>query len=430
MVLVLWYACMPLFAQDSLSLAQAIQSAVGRSATVQKAQLDVDIMRDRSRMEQSIIYPQVSGQYSLDYFPLLPTSLVPGEFVNQPGTFIPVQFGQPWQTTGQVSVSQLLYNEAYRRAIPARALSVQLSNTLLQKSKEEIAWQVAQLYVQIQQTEALKTTIASNKSRLGSLEKSVNASVQNGYAVKTDLAKVQLATRQLLAQEQQLFDALTYQKELLCYLLERPADTTLILSTKSLGSAISVQQTQTVEAKAIEQAIALQELQIRSVKAEHYPDIRAYASGFVQSQRENANFFAANNRWFGMGVVGLKAQFPIYDGGRLKQRIAQLKTERQKTVLDLKRLIDVEAIEQRNANRLLESAKEQVNLAEQSVQLAKEIYEGMQRQYREGTQPLKEVLDAAAALADAEGQFAAKQYGVLLAQLKYVKVSGRLLEQF
>ncbi len=415
-------------AQDSLSLKEAMRQAVSQNLQVKKAELDIGLMRDRSRMEQSIIYPQVSGQMNLDYFPLLPTSLVPGEFVNQPGTYIPVQFGQPWQTTGQVSVSQLLYNEAYRRAIPARRLSVELSKTLLEKTKEDVAWQVAQLYLQIQQTEAVGAALHTQEQRLVALEKSVRASVENGFAVKTDLTKVQLTAQQLQAQRQQLHDAIAYQKELLCFLIGRQPDTSLSLVATEPGLAVKKETRKTAELLAVEHGLALQQLQIRSVQAERQPDVRAYATGLVQSQRQNPNFFAPDNRWFGMGAVGIRAHIPIVDGGKLKKRVSQLETERQKTALDYQRLSEMQAIELRNAERGIASAVTQTNQARESVALAKEVLDALQRQYREGTQPLSELLTAQAALAEAESQLAMKSIAVVLAELKYLKLAGRLSE--
>jgi outer membrane protein len=421
--------CSHLAAQDSLTLQKAVQQAVAYHATVQKAELDIEIMRDRGRMEKSIIYPQITGQANLDYFPVLPTSLIPGDFVNMPGSYVPVRFGQPWQTGGQVTVQQLLYNESYRRAIPARTLSIELSRTLLEKTKEDLAHQIAQLILTIKQTEALTTSLTTNQSRLSALETSVNASVDNGFAVKTDLERVQLATQQLLAQKQQLQDALIYQRDLLGFLIGNPVDSTTAISLEGIvpSQTTSAARAPMLEMRLLDHGMALQRIQLRAVKAEKYPDIRAYATGLVQSQRQDALFFASDSRWFGMGVVGMKAHFPIYDGGRLRQRIKQINNEIRKNEIDRNQLDDLQDIEVRNAIRGITAAQEQITLSKESVRLALAVSEAMRRQYREGTQPLKEVLDAQSALVDAENQLVTKQIAVIQAQLKWMKAAGKSL---
>lgn len=417
-------------AQDSLTFKQVVNSAIAQNANVQRAQIDVQLIQEKGRAEKSIIYPHLSANVSLDYFPLLPTSLVPGEFVGQPGTFIPVQFGQPWQALGGVTVQQLIYNEAYRRAIPARKMSVALNESLVQKSKEEVAFQVAQLYLQIKQTESAQITVTANEQRLTSLEKAVTASVVNGFAVKTDLVRVQLAQQQLIAQKQNLANALTYQREIIGFLSGMTIDSTRVFATVQLKPELQKQIKPSVDQLVIKQAMDLQALQIHAVKAEKYPDVRAYATGLGQTQRSNANLFGKNGRWFGMGAIGLRVQLPITDGGRLSSRLRQISHERNKQQLSLTQLQQLQAIEARNAETAWALEIQQLDLTQKTVTLAKEVYEGMRRQYQEGTQPLKELLDAQAALAEAETALEVKKVSVTVAELKWMKAAGYLGQLF
>src|ERR1700742_686059 len=57
--------------------------------------------------------PQVTGSANfLDYLKI-PTTLIPGEFFNQPGTFVPLKFGVTYQSNLGANVSQILFDPNY-----------------------------------------------------------------------------------------------------------------------------------------------------------------------------------------------------------------------------------------------------------------------------------------------------------------------------
>ena len=98
-----------------LRLADALSLARSHSAQLQKSELDRQSLEKKILEERSILFPQVSAGLDMDAFAVLPTELIPGEFVGQPGTYVPVQFGQPWHLGASIQVQQLIYSESHRR---------------------------------------------------------------------------------------------------------------------------------------------------------------------------------------------------------------------------------------------------------------------------------------------------------------------------
>lgn len=86
-----------------VTLAEAIDLALNNSAQLRKAKIDREGFEMRLREGRSAAYPQVNAGVNFDAIPVLPTQLMPGDIVGRTdGSFVPVQFGRPWQLGGAV----------------------------------------------------------------------------------------------------------------------------------------------------------------------------------------------------------------------------------------------------------------------------------------------------------------------------------------
>ena len=91
-----------------LSLAQAVDYATNNSVLVKNALLDYQIQEQSNRATTSQALPQITANLGLTDYIQIPTTLIPGEFVNQPGTFIPLKFGTQYNATGGITLKQVL----------------------------------------------------------------------------------------------------------------------------------------------------------------------------------------------------------------------------------------------------------------------------------------------------------------------------------
>src|SRR5258706_6374528 len=94
----------------SLSTKEAIDYAVKNSALVKNALLDYKIQQESNRATTSQALPQVTGNLGLTDYLQIPTTLIPGEFIQQPGTFVPLKFGTQYTTTGGATLKQVLFD--------------------------------------------------------------------------------------------------------------------------------------------------------------------------------------------------------------------------------------------------------------------------------------------------------------------------------
>src|ERR1035437_4200172 len=107
------------------SLKEAIDYGSKNSVKVKNALLDLKIQEQSNRATTSGALPQITGAASLTDYLQIPTTLIPGEFIGQPaGTFIPLQFGTQYNTYGQVTLKQVLFDGQVLVGLQARRASL------------------------------------------------------------------------------------------------------------------------------------------------------------------------------------------------------------------------------------------------------------------------------------------------------------------
>ncbi len=97
--------------QTSLTLHECVQMAVDQNINVDKARLDKEKSAYKVTETRSSYLPQVRGSGSFQNNVKLPVTMLPGDFLGQPGSYIPLKMGIRYNTSVGVSASQVLYNQ-------------------------------------------------------------------------------------------------------------------------------------------------------------------------------------------------------------------------------------------------------------------------------------------------------------------------------
>src|SRR5689334_15190959 len=102
-------------AQENVySLQQAIEFANQHQSAALNAALDQKISDYKVKEIVGIGLPQIKAEIDVKNFFEIPTSFIPGEFFGgEPGTYIPVKFGTPWQASAGVSATQIIFDPTY-----------------------------------------------------------------------------------------------------------------------------------------------------------------------------------------------------------------------------------------------------------------------------------------------------------------------------
>jgi outer membrane protein len=419
-----------------LRLSDAMQLAVKHSELVKKTQIDRQIVDVKIQEQRSMGLPQVSAGVSFDVFPLLPTQLIPGEVLGNPGNvYVPVQFGRPWQLTGTLQAEQMLYNEAGRRLRPAADMAREMADIQTQRTSDDVCTQVAQVFLQYQQTRQLQRALDANADKLANLHRIAELQLNAGYLTPTDLKRITVARTNLATQREQLrlgLQSLQATLEMLCGLPEGqgiPAlDTLTNIAADSTHWLTADMDVTPLEVQLVARQYNLNALQIKASEAARWPTLSAYANGWLQNQRGDPNFFDPSKRWYGMLSVGLRSQVSLFDGHRQKRKRQIYLLENQKLMSDGALIASAKILELKQAKAQLRSSLYTLDAQAANVTLALEVRDKLALLYREGTIPLTDLLNAQTALAEAESSYWQQAYAYKIAALKIARITGRLYE--
>ncbi|MEO6760043.1 MAG: TolC family protein [Saprospiraceae bacterium] len=418
-----------------VTLTESLAMALEHSGQLKKARLDREGFEEHVREGRSNAYPQISAGLNADYYPELPTQLVPGSLVNKDVDYIPTQFNLPWQFTAQVHVEQQLYNEAARRTGAAVNVTRSVYDLLTERTEEEVLSNTATVFYQMLQTEQLLRTISANSLKLDTLKTMAELQVSTGYAIPTDVKRIRVARTNLQTQRQNLLGAISSLRQtlqLLCGVpFDQPFEPTEDMSHPAADSArwlaLTIEPETTTEHRLLLRNLELNRIQVNSLRGESWPSLSAYTTGYYQAQRPNlTNVFNIGRRWYGMAVVGVKLNVPIFDGFRRLHKIKLLKIEEQKLEADRMQLEGAKTLEFRQAREQVLNALRGLSLQNENVQLAREIADKMLLQYQEGIVSLSELLNTQTAIVDAEANYWQQVFTYRLAVVKLLKAVGRL----
>ena len=419
-----------------VTLPEALDLALTNSAQLRKAKLDRQSFELRLREGRSAAYPQINAVVSLDAYPSLPTQLMPGEVLGRSDdSYVPVQFGQPWQFGGMINVDQALYSESARRMVPATNVSRTLFELLTEKAEDEVVFQTATVFFQFLQAEAALRTVDANLHKISELERMVSLQVSNDYAVPTDVKRLRVAYNNLNTQKQNLLAGIAALRQTLQFLCGVPYDSPFdpvwtdiaepgADSTRWLS--IPLEPENTTENRLLLHNIELNRIRANSLRAEAYPSLGAYANLGFQTWREDANFLDTDHRWYGVAALGFRLRVPVFDGFKRRNQLALLGIDNQKLEEDRRQLVSARELEYRQARDQVQNNLFALKTQAENVRLAREISETTMLPYKEGTAPLSDLLNAQTALAEAETNYSQQTFVYRLSVLKLLKATGQL----
>ncbi len=418
-----------------LALSESLTLALENSAQIKKNKIDRQILERRVKEARSEGFPQITAGVNLDYWPLLPTQVLPGELFNlAEGTFIPTQFGRPWQLSGNVMLEQNLINESARRNVPALKTTRGISDLLIERSEYEVIFSTATVFYQTLQTEQLLRAVDANLGKLEALQGMAQLQLDNGYAVPTDVKRIRVAKTNLETQRQNLLTGISSLRQTLQFLCGLPFDEALDLSAE-IGSpaadsarwqSLSLDPETTTESRLIADNRELLRIQRRSAIAEALPSLKAYAMISAQGFRDDINFFDIDRRWYGAAGAGVRLKIPIFDGFRVRNKALVYKLEEQKLEEDHRQLNNAKTLEFRQAREQLGTSLRTLRSQSDNVALAREITDKLVLQYKEGVASLTDLLNAQTALSEAETNYWQQVFSYKLAVLKLLKTAGQL----
>lgn len=419
--------------EQPLTLEECIAFAILNNPNLHSIQLAEQANNFKIKEIKASGLPQVNatGQWSHNY--ALAEQILPGEVFGQPGTSVAVKFGVANTLIGNLEVNQLLYSKSYFTGLKAAKTSQSLVELNTFKTKEDLVYNIAQIYLQLQITEKQKEILNTNINRINQLIDISQIQFEEGLIKKIDVDQLRVNKTNLLTELQNVKIGVVQQLNLLkFYMGMSPNSDIAIAEYVQEGDRYPVSEelvlTANTNLQLLNKQMELNELDMENIRAGYYPTLSAFARYGWQGQTDKlfSNDDANNIQGSPTGVFGLSLNVPIFDGFQRKNQTQQKQIKERQLMLDQKYMKHSIEMEFANAKNALRQNKTLLESQKGNMKLAEELYGVTKLSYQEGIAPLTELLNAEQSLKEAQTQYLTSLLQLNLAELDQMKASGQL----
>ncbi|MDQ2657877.1 MAG: TolC family protein [Bacteroidota bacterium] len=450
-----------------LTLEECIQYALKNSVNIKNAVIDEEIADARVKETRGIGLPQIDATVGVLHNQKLPRffaqyftpvegqesffdlSGVPGiedgDVVGLPNFF---QLRSSGNAT--LSITQILFNGSYLVGLKAASAYRELSIRSTRQSREQLVQQVTKAYYAVLINKDRMKLFDNNIARVDSLLKTTQALNKNGFAEGIDVDRIQVTLNNLIAERDKFYNlqelAVHLLKFQMNYPMGQPIDVAGDIADLQVDESLLQQYelnwdyTKRSDYALLEANRNLQQLDVRNKFSTALPSLSAFANLGYSTQSPNiGGIFRTEtkgvndtpeygpDKWYSSTSFGLNLNIPIFSGLQRSYRLQQAKLNLMKvenSFTSLKSAIDLEikqaAISYLNAIKSLESQRANTALAENIARVTKIKYE-------EGVGSNLEVIDAEAALKEAQTNYYNALYDALIAKVDLDKAYGKLM---
>ncbi|HAN19758.1 MAG: hypothetical protein A2X13_12305 [Bacteroidetes bacterium GWC2_33_15] len=412
-----------------ITLDSCIKLSFTNNFKLKQAQLETEKSLYRYRQAVGNGLPQISGFAAMEDYFNIPVSMVSGDIFGQPGTMLPIQLGTKYNSNAGVQAGQMIYNASYFASLQLFKKSCEISDLNLQKGKEELAYNVAQIYFFIQISELQLALLDSNLAAFQKVHEYSKQHYTNGFITKVDLDRVTVAISNLEAEKENLLSGRNQQLNMLKYLvgIEQGQHVTLSKDAETLNTPMVLEDSSFsnhIDMLIFEQQKELTKLNLKLSRSEYLPSLTGYAVFSYQAQREEFDLFDDSDYWYKTSFVGIKLYVPIFGGGQIKNKLNQNKIELEQATIgqiDLKNELYTNYL---NVMQRLNTSRTVALKLNENMLLAENIFRITNEQYGQGLKSLTDVLNAQSEYNVSRLTWLQTLLQIKLSELEIVKING------
>ncbi|RAK02875.1 outer membrane protein TolC [Larkinella arboricola] len=422
-------ASLPTQAQTSWSLKQCIDYGLQHFGTTKIAQYQVETANQQARQALGLYLPQVSGSANFTDNLKLQSSILPAGPLNPEP--IRITFGQKYQNNVSAQLNQPIYDKGLLLGLKANKPNQQLAELNTRQTREDVIYNITSNYYQVFISQQQIALLKDNLERTQQVLDILKLQRDNGVIQPVDYTNTEVSYNNTRSQLSLAENDVNLALNRLKYQMGLPQDQPLVLSDSLLMKvAPRVEQTQ-FDAKNLvtfqqgETNLALQRIQLQRIKAGYMPSLNFTANyGTLNFANQFDNAF---KNFLGYGSIGLRLNVPIFDGF---QRDAQVQQQKL-TVLtqEEQQRLNTAAyqLQFNNAQSQIQRAQTNVQNDDRNVKLAQEVYNITTLQYRQGTKPLTDLINADNSYRQAQSNYINSLINFYQARLDLEQSQGSLL---
>jgi outer membrane protein TolC len=423
-------------AQRTISLSQAITDGLANKKNVQSGKLDLTISNLQTQAISRKYCPQVSADYTYFYNPILQTSIIPIGLFNPsypPDARINLQFGTNWTQTVGITAIQPLFDLSIKRQVAEAKLQERIAALSQQQTENELAYTIAQTYINIYLEEAKVKSLIADTTRTYISYMLLKNKFDEQRLLKSDLNKSKVNHNnavQLLADGiAQLIEDKVY----LLYLMgasemekwDFELDSVLVMNYDGINTIDPAKLYQQPDLLQLELQGELSDLQAKSENTKHIPSL-SFKGYLGANQYTNEFNPLAKNTWFGLSYLGLDMKIPILTGDSPHNKIQQLKLQSEQYNLQREDKILAYSNDLMTAKLKMDNIRLQLKTQAENITLSSESVAIFQARVNEGKETASNLNVEEANLQVLKANYETTKKQFWLSWLDYLKSTGQL----
>ncbi len=422
------------FAQQTVTLKQAIEYALQNKTDALKAKLEVTNADYKIAEAKAGALPKINGVANLTYNPILQKSALPGDFFGAPGTTVLVPFGQKWIAGAGVQLQQALFNQQVFIGLKAARSTKEFYQLNADLTDEQIIERVSNAYFQVFTVEQNQETLESSYASTEKARDVIKSLFDNGLAKKIDLDRTNVNLTNIETNIKQTKNGVNQAKNALKFYMGMPIEKDIQLVKEDMEITPhllenSLSSDNRTEVKVLLKNKELLEYNKKATEAAYYPTVNLTANYNWQGLGEK--FPLTNGRsngvyWSDYSAIGLGINIPIFNGFATKSKVQQAQIELDKINLDIQETKLSLDLDYQNAKSQIENSLSTLENQKANVTLAEDVLANTRSNYQYGLATLTELLDAENALVQAKNNYTNAILDYKIAEVQYYKSKGEL----
>lgn len=405
------------------TLEDIIQYAMKNQPLIQQSIIDERVAENTVKSKLADWYPQINFNYNLQHNFLVQTSVIAGN---------PVKLGVSNTSAGQFTVSQAIFNRDVLLAKRTKGDVLLQANQNTSFNKTDLAVNVSKAFYDVLATTQQIRVSAEDIVRLERSLKDAQNQYKSGVADKIDYKRAMISLNNTKASKKSNEEILKGKVEFLKSLMGYPLGNELKISYDSLQMEREI-ALDTLQAPEVTSRIEFQQLttqkrllesNLRYNKMSFLPTVAANGAYNLNYQNNKFGDLYVNN--FPNSFAALTLTLPLYQGGKRKANINSAEWQVKRVDLDITNLkLNVNS-EYTNALSYYKGSLANLLSQKENVDLAKEVYDVIQLQYKSGIKTYLEVITSETDLRLARINYYNALYQVLANKIDVQKALGQL----
>lgn len=409
------------------SLQQLLQIADTANPSVRNAKLDIEINGKQKNAYLAARFPKITATGDYRYNALIPGQVVPAAFFGgQPGTYSTVKFGVPYNLGNTIQLTQIIYNSQLDYGLAVLDINKKIVDLQYKLTQDEIKYQIASAYFNLQALNKQKSFIDSNIQNLDKLISNMNVMVKQGLLTPIEIDKLTLnklslenAIQNINSTKQQIEDAL-------CILTGIPVQNRIsILSDELIEKTILVDTT-TIYRPQLDLLEAQKQMNLEENKGNkmaYLPNLSFYAAyNYTYNLKPEDNFRTGIESAF----VGLRLDWTLFDGleKHYKQKMNVINREKlENQEAYLKQQLEQSTL---NARREIDNQSSALRLNKNQLELAQKVYRQTENLFKQGTISTNDLIQADNGVQQAQSNLINTYIKLRQAEIQYLKSIGNI----